>query len=215
MALKKIKTLELVEEPNDKDDIIIENESSDTKRTNVGSILRQAITRVRNETFTDLSTKAKQLIEAINELNGRIGGIETLETESKNSVVVAVNELAGKVQDSGWIALPLATGVTAMDGAAQYRKIGKLVEVRAVLSSTAELGGSYTEVTLATLPAGYIPPLMIAELQHASNHHIYQVRINTTGAITASRARSTYSSGGFMNIPVGGRIYIHMTFMVD
>ena len=215
MALKKIKTLELVNEPNNTDDLIIENESSDTKRTNVGAILSLAVKKVRNEAFTDLSTKAKQFVEAINELNMRIGGIETLETESKNSVVVAVNELAGKVQDSGWLTLPLAPGVTAMDGAAQYRKIGKLVEVRAILSSTAELGGSYTEVTLATLPEGYIPPLMIAELQHASNHHIYQVRINSDGTITASRARSTYSSGGFMNIPVGGRIYIHSTFMVD
>ena len=77
------------------------------------------------------------------------------------------------------------------------------------------MGGSYTEVTLATLPDGYRPSQMIAELQHASNYHIYQVRINTNGTITASRARTTYTAGAHADIPAGGLIYIHTTFLSD
>lgn len=127
-----------------------------------------------------------------------------------------VGELNGiENADSGWLSLPLASGVTSANGTACYRKIGKTVEVRAIVSSTAALGGSYDEVSLATLPSGYRPPQMIAELQHASNYHIYQVRINVNGTITASRARTTYTAGAHTDIPAGGLIYIHTTFMID
>lgn len=161
--------------------------------------------------------KIKELVETTSVNNTDDFLLEDTTPKTKrikwSSLLTAITNAIAK--DSGWITLPLAAGISAANGAAQYRKIGKMVYVRAIVKAATDLGGSYDEVTLATLPAGYRPSQMIAELQHAYNHHIYQVRINANGTITASRARSTYSTGGFLDVAAGGNFYIHTTFMID
>lgn len=116
--------------------------------------------------------------------------------------------------DSGWLSLPLASGISAQSGTPQYRKCGNVVEVRAILKSSTAIGGSYTEVTVATLPVGYRPTQTITAILHAYNYHFYQMRINANGTITVSRARSSYTTGGFVDIPADASIYVDATFLV-
>lgn len=130
--------------------------------------------------------------------------------------LMLTNDAKGRVLtcDTGWLSLPLASGISAHSGTPQYRKSGNTVEVRAILKSTSALGGSYTEVTIATLPAGYRPAQKITAIMHAYNYHYYKLTINTNGTLTVSQARSHYTAGSFTDIPVGGNIDCFASFLV-
>lgn len=120
-------------------------------------------------------------------------------------------------EDSGWINLPLASGYSNISNyTAQYRKIGNQVELRgAVRNDSSDIGGGTTEVTVGTLPEGYRPSKMVCEIHHAYNYHRYQMRINTNGTVTVSRAISSYQTGGYTDIPSGGTIFLGATFFTN
>lgn len=118
------------------------------------------------------------------------------------------------LEDTSWASLPLAAGFSDVTNyPAEYKKTGKTIEIRgAVKSDNGDIGGSTTEVTIGTLPAGFRPTKMVCEIHHAYNYHRYQMRVNTDGTVTVSRAISSYQSGGYFDIPEGGTIFIGAVF---
>ncbi len=56
------------------------------------------------------------------------------------------------IEDTGWLDLPLSNGISSVSGyTCQYRKIGKMIKLRGVITNMTSLD------TIATLPTGYRP----------------------------------------------------------
>lgn len=215
MALKKIKDLELTTEPADTDDVIIENASSQTKRTNIGSILQLAVEKIKNATFSGLTTTAKQLVGSINELDGEIGKLNDLTTNNKNSIVVAVNELDGKMQDSGWKTGTLSSSFVAVDGNSantpEYRKIGKKVFIRGRISPKAALAGSVTSVPIFTLPAEYRPAKSETFVCQGTSKNTWYLQIFASGSVSFSR----YGTTEYISCPTSAQLIFSASYSVD
>ncbi|MCH1984543.1 hypothetical protein MCG98_18475 [Ruminococcus sp. OA3] len=215
MALKKIKDLELITEPADADDVIIENTSSQTKRTNIGSILELAVEKIKNVTFPGLTTTAKQLVESVNELDGEIGKLEDLTTNNKNSIVVAVNELDGKMQDSDWKTGTLSTSFAAAGGESantpEYRKIGKTVFIRGKVSPRAALAGSASSVTIFSLPEGYRPSKAETLVCQGTGKSTWLLQIFAGGTVTFSR----YGTNTLESCPTSAQLMFSASYLVD
>lgn len=215
MAHKKIKDLELITVPTDTDDVIIENASSETKRTNIGSILELTIEKIKNATFPALTTTAKQLVEAVNELDGEIGKPESLTTNNKNSIAAAVNELDGKMQDSGWEIGTLSSSFVAVDGNSantpEYRKIGKTVYIRGKVSPRAALAGSASSVTIFSLPEGYRPSKAETLVCQGTGKSTWLLQIFAGGTVTFSR----YGTNTLESCPTTAQLMFSASFLVD
>ena len=215
MALKKIKDLELTTEPADTDDVIIENASSQTKRTNIGSILQLAVEKIKNATFSGLTTTAKQLVGSINELDGEIGKLNDLTTNNKNSIVVAVNELDGKMQDSGWKTGTLSSSFVAVDGNSantpEYRKIGKTVYIRGKVSPRAALAGSASSVTIFSLPEGCRPSKAETFVCQGTSKNTWLLQVFSGGTVTFSR----YGANTLESCPTTAQLMFSVSYLVD
>ena len=121
------------------------------------------------------------------------------------------------LEDSGWQAINTTgkyQGVSAH--MPQCRKIGNMVEVSgAIRNTTNQIAGSTSEVTLGTLPsADYYPSKMVVGSGTTATENICQIRVNTNGTITASRA-SEPGSAGYTSIPANTAIFFHEVFLVD
>lgn len=121
------------------------------------------------------------------------------------------------LEDSGWQAINTTgkyQGVSAH--MPQCRKIGNMVEVSgAIRNTTNQIAGSTTEVTLGTLPSSdYYPSKMVVGSGTTAAENICQIRVNTNGTITASRA-SEPGSAGYTSIPANTAIFFHEVFLVD
>jgi len=107
-------------------------------------------------------------------------------------------EIEGKVvingvdvtEDTGWLTLPLASGITqgTYAGTPQYRKIGKHVFLRGSISFTAA-----ANVTIANLPAGFYPPNVFYKMAATGGARIARIEINSSGAFNCDWI---YNMGG-------------------
>lgn len=89
--------------------------------------------------------------------------------------------------DTGWITLPLASGVTASEsgrGLPQYRKIGNHVYVRGTIDVTTLEDSS---VLVATLPSGYRPSRVDFNLQTCYGPRIAQIFVNAYGELKVDK----------------------------
>lgn len=89
-------------------------------------------------------------------------------------------QLEDLLSDSGWITLPLASGITAYNEAntPQYRKIGKLVIVRGTVK-----GVTARNTVLGTLPTGFRPSKANPYVQNTSlgtGNFATQTRVTVT-----------------------------------
>ena len=119
--------------------------------------------------------------------------------------------------DSGWQAINTSgkyQGLAAL--MPQCRKIGNVVEVSgAIRNTTDQIAGSATESTLGTLPsADYYPSKMVVGGGTTAKENICQIRVNTNGTITASRA-SKPGTAGYTPIPANTAVFFHEVFFVD
>lgn len=119
-------------------------------------------------------------------------------------------------EDSGWESINTSgnyQGVVAH--MPQCRKIGNIVEVSGAIRNTAsQIAGSTSEVTLGTLPStAYYPSKMVVGSGTTSTESICQIRVNTDGTVTASRA-SEPGSSGYTSIPANTAIFFHVMYFV-
>lgn len=90
-----------------------------------------------------------------------------------------------ELNDSGWLDLPLATGITAYSDAQKprYRKIGNEVFLSGVYR-----GVTGENVTIATLPSGYRPSKKIIVACASVGQIFTKLTIETNGEIILNRA---------------------------
>lgn len=112
-----------------------------------------------NNTLTsEIDTTVTNINDSISNSNEKIGDLDNLTTTNKSNIVSAANEINSKLDDTGWINLPLASGITTgIAGEAtsipQYRKIGKTVFIKGFYKFTKAADSK----VLATLPVGFRP----------------------------------------------------------
>lgn len=87
--------------------------------------------------------------------------------------------------DSGWIDLPLATGISVYSEAQRpcYRKIGNEVFISGVIK-----GVTASDTVVATLPAGYRPNKRVILPIACVGQMIGKISIDTNGSITFNRS---------------------------
>lgn len=86
--------------------------------------------------------------------------------------------------DSGWLDLPLASGITAYNESQKprYRRVGKTVFLSGVIK-----GVTASDVTVATLPNGYRPSKRVIVPIACVGQMIGKVSIDTDGSIILNR----------------------------
>ncbi len=87
--------------------------------------------------------------------------------------------------DSGWLDLPLATGISAYNEAQKprYRKIGNEVFLSGVMK-----GVTASDTVVATLPAGYRPEKRVILPIACVGQMLAKISIDTNGSITFNRS---------------------------
>ncbi len=84
---------------------------------------------------------------------------------------------SGGVEDTGWVTVPLASGVSA--GRNRVRKIGSVV----YLDLYNLMGWTAYGQTLATIPTGFRPPAQVRSIQPTTAVNWNRIEIGTTGAV--------------------------------
>jgi hypothetical protein len=94
----------------------------------------------------------------------------------------------------------------------QYRKIGKIVEVRGVVQPTQIITGSTENHTIFTLAAGYRPSKYIYERCQGSGGYSWLLSISTGGVVRFAR----YTDGTqWVDATTESWLPFHITFFVD
>ena len=126
------------------------------------------------ERLDALEATVTSLNSDINNINRRFTSLEE-----------TVEEMLDAEIDTGWITLPLASGITAYNEAntPQYRKIGKLVVVRGTVK-----GITARNTVIGTLPTGFRPTKANPYVQNTSlgtGNYATQTRLTltTTGEV--------------------------------
>jgi uncharacterized repeat protein (TIGR02543 family) len=93
-----------------------------------------------------------------------------------------------------------ATYGTSDSGTIRYRKDGRVVEVRGIVTPTVDIAGNTTIHEIFTLPAGYRPSSPIYVICQGSGNCTWLLRVNNNGDVGFSRYRngdaSTTASAG-------------------
>lgn len=95
----------------------------------------------------------------------------------------------------GWIYPTLGSafqmyGTSTADNQVRYRKDGRIVEVRGIVTPTADIAGSTTAYTIFTLPVGYRPNSPIYMVCQGSSNCTWMLRVNSNGTVDFSRYRN-------------------------
>ena len=116
--------------------------------------------------------------------------------------------------DTGWVTLsPTGNYESITAHPLQVKKVGNLVELSGAVRNTKnQIAGSTTETTLGvTLAAQYRPSKMVVIEGTTSVDQVCQIRVNTNGTVTASRATDPGTSG-YTPIPANTAIFIHAMY---
>lgn len=93
----------------------------------------------------------------------------------------------------GWITAELSDKFGAYNGSAshapKYRKDGRVVEIRGIVTPIVDLEYSHDHVKIFTLPEGYRPDIPLYILCQGSGYHVWLMRINTNGEVGFARYR--------------------------
>ncbi len=98
--------------------------------------------------------------------------------------------LEALLYDSGWVDVPLASGITAQGGEPfRVRRIGNVVYPRSGIDGTGIPASTTTKI--ATLPAGFRPVGMFVAAAGTLNSASTVVRIDATGIMSLITSSST------------------------
>lgn len=92
----------------------------------------------------------------------------------------------------------------------RYRRIGKLVEIRGIVSPKNKIEPGES-ITIFNLPEGYRPSRQVSVICQGSGVNRWQLYINTNGNIDFGR----YGTSGNAECPTSGWLPFQATFFVD
>lgn len=123
------------------------------------------------------------IFERMDELESRVTSLNTDLNNLRNhftSLEETVEELLNAESDTGWITLPLASGITAYNEAniPQYRKVGKVVFIRGTVK-----GVTARNTVIGTLPEGFKP--------NKANPYVQNTSLGTGNFATQTRMTVT------------------------
>lgn len=116
--------------------------------------------------------------------------------------------------DTGWVTLSPAGNYESVTAhPMQVKKVGNLVELSGAVRNTVnQIAGSAAETTLGvTLATRYRPSKMVVKIGTTAADNVYQLRINTDGTVTASRATEP-GTAGYTSIPANTALFIHAVY---
>ena len=116
--------------------------------------------------------------------------------------------------DTGWVTLrPTGNYESVTAHPMQVKKVGNLVELSGAVRNTAnQIAGSTEETTLGVkLATQYRPSKMVVKMGTTAADNVYQLRINTDGTVTASRATEP-GTAGYTSIPANTALFIHAVY---
>lgn len=95
----------------------------------------------------------------------------------------------------GWIYPALASnfamyGTSESDNQVRYRKDGRIVEVRGIVTPTSDIAGSTTIYPICTLPVGYRPTSSVYAICQGSSNCTWLLRVANNGEVGFSRYRN-------------------------
>lgn len=95
--------------------------------------------------------------------------------------------------DTGWIQMQLTSSFKNYSDQSkqEYRRIGKEVYLRGVMSPAATIPGSVNEVTITTLPEGFRPTRSEGQLCQGSMKNTWYLTVNQNGTVAFSRYGTT------------------------
>jgi hypothetical protein len=178
----KQKSKEMIEQLNIYDDVDVLKTQVEELTTNVNTL-----TDVLAYQEAELDQAKIDVRKAGEAIQNNVNDIDDLFTMMNTSIDFDqhANEY---IEDSGWLPLELNTGWVSNQYETEvpmYRKIGKLVMLRGLVSCNTD-----TDVTIATLPAGFRPQTTFTRWACAVNQtDSTNVQINNRGVI------SDYSKG--------------------
>ena len=105
------------------------------------------------------------------------------------NILSSIKEFSTKLNDTGWQTASLSGDFKAYSSAyaPEYRKVGKLVEIRGEVSPTKTLDGGTTTSTIFTLPEGYRPAMRKEVVCQGSIMNKWLLTITTDGNVNFSR----------------------------
>lgn len=118
--------------------------------------------------------------------------------------------------DSGW-KIPTLTSAFAMYGSSadndiKYRKIGKMVEIRGIVTPTADIAGGTDIHDMFTVDSGYRPSTSIYVLCQGSSNSVWLLRVTKDGVVGFSRYRNGNTSA---TATAGTWLPFQVTYFVD
>lgn len=120
-------------------------------------------------------------------------------------------------EDTGWQDLSFTSGFNHYwtEQKAQYRRVGKIVQIRGAIKNTKEISAGDTNIKMATITDTTCRPSQgVNYIQQGSGAGVHLISINTSGEVSISRNRLTGTSG-YSKINAGSWINIEYTFFVD
>ena len=117
----------------------------------------------------------------------------------------------------GWIYPTLTSSFTMYgeDSAAnlpRYRKDGRMVEVRGIVTPTSTITGGDDFVTIFTLPNGYRPSSPIYVICQGSGNCVWLLRVGSNGDVGFSRYRKFGSTTTYVDAPVNTWLPFQVTY---
>lgn len=118
--------------------------------------------------------------------------VDGVDVGEKMNLVDELNNNLGN-QDSGWIEVDLSSDFKVYNNGTlpKYRKIGKMVEIRGIVSPVSVISDSEDNAyTIFTLPDGYRPSYSVNALMHGGQISSWRLTIATSGKVSFSRYRN-------------------------
>lgn len=104
-----------------------------------------------------------------------------------------IYQLNKDLADTGWIQMQLTSSFKNYSDKSkqEYRRIGKEVYLRGVMSPAATIPGSVNEVTITTLPEGFRPTRSEGKVCQGSMKNTWYLSVNQDGTVAFSRYGTT------------------------
>lgn len=127
-----------------------------------------------------------------------------------------IDNLSKSMEDSGWQTATLDSQFAIYNETTpvQYRKIGKMVEIRGAVAPTSNIAGSTTEYTIFTLPSEYRHSFdsPIYTLCQGTAQNKWLLIVRSSGEINFSRYGTT---SGYVTCTTSNWLPFHIIFSID